>query len=246
MAASAKAKVELLNNNFFGYLLASMLAGLYVGLGVCLVFTIQGVMQGEPTVKIVTGVAFSIALSLVVIAGAELFTGNNLIMTLGMIKKTVRPKNAVKLWIVSWIGNLLGSMICAFLFVQAGGVSNDAKDLLLNATLAKTSVEFIPLLMRGILCNILVCLAIWGTARIQDGAGKLIFIGLCLMTFMISGFEHSVANMTWLSLGLMAQAGNALTFSGVLYNLGVVTLGNMIGGIVFIALPYAQIGRRVS
>ncbi|MDD7362701.1 MAG: formate/nitrite transporter family protein [Peptoniphilus sp.] len=245
-ADTAAAKMHLFNDNLPGYFVASMLAGLYVGLGACVTFTIQALMNGVPGAKVVMGLAFSIALTLVVIAGAELFTGNNLVMSLGLSQKTVRLKDTAKLWIVCWIGNLLGSILCALLFVGAGAVTGDAQDVFLNVALTKAEMAFLPLFIRGILCNILVCLAVWGSGRIADGAGKILFIMLCIATFIISGFEHSVANMTLLSIGLLVNTSGALSFSGVVYNLLVVTFGNMVGGIGLVALPYALIGRKKS
>ncbi|MDO5037984.1 MAG: formate/nitrite transporter family protein [Tissierellia bacterium] len=242
-AQAARAKAGLLDKNPLGYLVASMLAGLFVGFGICLIFTIQGLLGDFAGAKIVMGYSFAIALSLVVIAGAELFTGNNLVMTLGALKKTVSWGQVLKVWAICWIGNLLGSVLCALLFVGAGFLNGPLGEVFASAALAKTQVPFLPLLIRGILCNILVCLAVWSSGKIQDGAGKILIIALCLATFIISGFEHSIANMTLLSIGLFAKTSVSLGLGPVIYNLVVVTLGNMIGGIGLVALPYALIAR---
>ncbi|MBR6473065.1 MAG: formate/nitrite transporter family protein, partial [Firmicutes bacterium] len=104
---------------------------------------------------------------------------------------------------------------------------------------------FIPLLARGILCNTLVCLAVWCGFRAKSDAGKLIMIFWCLLAFFATGFEHSIANMTLLTLSLINNGGNeAISFGGYCYNLIVVTLGNMIGGILFVALPYSAASRE--
>ena len=107
-----------------------------------------------------------------------------------------------------------------------------------GGALAKMSAGFVPLLMRGILCNMLVCLAVWCGTKCQSESGKLIMIFWCLFAFITTGFEHSVANMTLLSVAMLNPAGAAVTWSGYWFNLGVVTLGNMIGGIVLVAVPY--------
>lgn len=244
LGQGAKTKLALLKSNPLGYLLASMLAGLYVGFGICLVFIIQSLLPDFAGTKVIMGFCFTIALSLVVIAGAELFTGNNLVMTLGGLEKTVQWKDVFKLWLVCWLGNLLGSILCALLFVGAGFLNGPGADVFAKAALAKTQIPFFPLLLRGILCNILVCLAVWGSGRVSDGAGKILIIGLCLATFFISGYEHSVANMTLLSIGLLAKSSFTIGLGPVAYNLLVVTLGNMIGGIFFVAFPYAIISRK--
>lgn len=242
-AETAKNKVNLLHSHPGGYFIASMLAGLFVGFAICLVFTIQALMPA-PSTKIIMGFCFTIALTLVVVAGAELFTGNNMVMTLGLARKTVTLPDALTLWTVCWIGNLLGSILCAALFVGAGFATGSAADVFTQGALAKTEIAFFPLVLRGILCNMLVCLAVWGSGRIADGAGKILFITLCIATFVITGFEHSIANMTLFSIGLMAKSAVPLAFSGVVHNLIAVTLGNMIGGICFVGIPYALIARE--
>lgn len=242
-SVAARGKVDLLNYHPGRYLIASMLAGLFVGFAICLVFTIQTLIPGAST-KVLMGFCFSIALTLVVIAGAELFTGNNMVMTLGLARKTVTLPDTLKLWAVCWIGNLLGSILCAALFVGGGFTAGDAAEVFTKAALAKAELAFLPLVFRGILCNILVCLAVWGSGRIADGGGKILYITLCLATFVIIGFEHSVANMTLFSIGLMAKSTVPLAFSGVVHNLIAVTLGNMIGGICFVGIPYALIARE--
>lgn len=184
------------------------------------------------------GASFGVALSLVVLAGAELFTGNNLVMMSGILKKKVKVSDAIILWIVCWIGNLLGSVLLALLF-QASGLNTPATATFLStAAAAKMSAPFGALIARGILCNILVCLAVWCGTKLKSDAGKLIMIWWCLFAFITCGFEHSIANMTQLTVALLAPSGQAVSLTGYVYNLLTVTLGNMIGGILFVAVPY--------
>lgn len=103
---------------------------------------------------------------------------------------------------------------------------------------------FLPLLSRGILCNILVCVAVWCGFKCKSEAGKLIMIFWCLFVFITAGFEHSIANMTLLTVGLLEPSTYAVTLGGFAYNLLVVTLGNMIGGILFVAVPYCIIAKQ--
>ncbi len=100
------------------------------------------------------------------------------------------------------------------------------------------STAFVPLFIRGILCNILVCLAVWCSFRTTNDAAKLIMVFWCLFAFITCGFEHSVANMTQLTVALLDPAGQAVSLVGYFYNLITVTLGNMVGGICFVAVPY--------
>lgn len=228
-ARTAAGKVQFLKKNPLGYWIMAMMAGIYIGIGVLLNFTIGGQLAGAPYTKTVMGLAFGVALSLVVIAGAELFTGNNLVMAAGLLQKKVTLAEVIRLWIICWAGNLAGSFLLALIY-HATGLGTGA--------LAKMSAGFVPLLMRGVLCNMLVCLAVWCGTKYQSESGKLIMIFWCLLAFITTGFEHSVANMTLLSVAMLNPAGAAVTWSGYWFNLGAVTLGNMIGGIVLVAVPY--------
>lgn len=245
VAGGAAGKVSLLKKNPLGYFLLSMLAGAYIGFGVLLAFTVSGSLAGSPATKLAMGASFGIALSLVVMAGAELFTGNNLAMTAGMLEKKVAAADAVKLWIVCWIGNLAGAVLLAVVFDLSGLYSDATLKAITGAAAGKMTAGFVPLLARGMLCNMLVCIAVWCGAKLQTEAGKLIMIFWCLLAFFTTGFEHSVANMTTLTLALLNNGGNdAISMGGFWYNLLVVTLGNMIGGIVLVALPYYAASRE--
>lgn len=243
---ASKAKVNLLKTNPLGYFLASLFGGMYIGFGILLIFTAGGLLNaaGSPATKIVMGAAFGVALSLVVIAGAELFTGNNFVMATGLIHKEVTLKDTVLLWVVCWVGNLIGSVILGFLYHLAGVSAGPVAEFMAKTAEAKMAAGFLPLLSRGILCNILVCVAVWCGFKCKSEAGKLIMIFWCLFVFITAGFEHSIANMTLLTVGLLEPSTYAVTIGGFVYNLLVVTLGNMIGGILFVAVPYCIIAKQ--
>lgn len=243
---AAKAKVNLLKKNSLGYFLSSMLAGLYVGMGIMLIFTIGGLLSASnsPATKIVMGVSFGIALSLVIMAGSELFTGNNFIMTAASLSKEVKWSDTLKVWIVCFIGNLVGSIIAGYMFYATGLSAGAVGEFIAKTSATKMSIPFLPLLMRGIFCNILVCLATWCSFKLKSESGKLIMVFWCLFAFITAGFEHSVANMTLLTIGLLNPGAANISVMGYAYNIGVVTLGNVIGGAVFLALPYYIISRK--
>ena len=244
VAKVAEGKIKFLKTNPIGYFIASMLAGMYVGFGIILIFTIGGLSSGAPYTKILMGASFGIALSLVIMAGSELFTGNNMIMTMGIAKKSVTLKDVIKLSVICFLGNLVGSILLAILFWSAGLSTGQVGEFIANTAAAKMNIDFIPLLVRGILCNILVCLAIWCSFKLKSESAKLIMIFWCLFAFITSGFEHSIANMTLLTIGLLEPYSALVSISGYVYNLSVVTLGNMIGGIVFVAIPYYLISKK--
>ncbi len=243
---AAQVKSELLKRSPLKYLLSSVLAGMYVGFGILLIFSTGGFLSqvDSPVVKIVMGISFGIALSLVVMAGSELFTGNNMIMTIGNLEKKVTVGEAVNIYILSFIGNLIGSFLIAYLFVLSGLAQDSTANFMAKIAQNKTSLPWIELLSRGILCNILVCLAIWCSFKMKEEAGKLIMIFWCLFAFITTGFEHSVANMTLLSAVLIMSSAEVVSLTGFIYNISVVTLGNFIGGTLFVALPYWYISQK--
>jgi nitrite transporter NirC len=240
---AAKTKFTLLQTNLTGYFLASMLAGAFVGFGVLLAFTLGGVLAGSPFTKLLMGCSFSVALSLVVMAGGELFTGNNFVMAVGVMKKTVTAVQCLKVWCVCYVGNLVGSVVLAAVFVGCGLATGDVGEFMANSAAAKMAIPPLALICRSILCNILVCLGVWCTFRCKSETAKLIMIFWCLLTFVAAGFEHSVANMTLLTISLMSPASVAVSFGGWIYNIGVATVGNIIGGAVCVAMPYLAIAK---
>ena len=238
-ANSASAKYGFLKKNPAGYCLMSMLAGIFVGFGVLLVFTISGQLAGAPYTKPLMGAFFSVALSLVIMAGAELFTGNNFVMTAGILRGTVSVGGTLRLWLICWIFNLAGSALLAIVFSLTGLYSGATLEAMTQAAELKMTAGFIPLLTRGMLCNTLVCLAVWCGFRAKSDAGKLIMVFWCIVAFFTTGFEHSIANMTLLTLAMINNGGNeAITAGGYCFNLLTVTLGNMIGAVLFVTLPY--------
>jgi nitrite transporter NirC len=242
---TAKGKVRLLEKNPLGYLLMSFLAGLYIALGSILMGFVGGCLTGMPAQKLVCGIVFSVGLCFVTMGGAELFTGNNFVMAVGSLTKAVTWGQTVKLWIVCYIGNLLGSIVGAALFTATGiPGSGDVGTFFANAAANKMSGAAGNLLAKGILCNILVCIAIWCGAKLKSEGAKIAMNFCCVTTFVTCGFEHSVANMTFLSIGLMNPHEATVTLGGFFYNLGIVTLGNMIGGILFVAVPYYLIAKE--
>ncbi len=237
MAALAKKKAEFLERSLVGYLTASALAGVYVGLGIVLIFTLGGAIGAVPYRGLVMGVSFGIALTLVVFAGSELFTGNNMIMTLGVLKKEVGIVKLLKVWTSSWIGNLIGSLFLAYLVVNSG-IADSTVDFLGKVAAKKMNMPIKSLLLKGILCNWLVCLALWTAARAKSDSAKCILIFWCLFAFIASGYEHSIANMTLLGLSLFSEHSELVTWGGFGYNMLWVTIGNIIGGGFFVGGLY--------
>ncbi|MFD0619780.1 formate/nitrite transporter family protein [Paenibacillus sp. GCM10027629] len=239
-------KVALLKRSKGKYLTSSMLAGLFVGLGIILIFTIGGLLSPAhvPSTKIIMGISFGIALSLVIMAGGELFTGNNFILTVSTLEKKTTWLETMKIWFYSYIGNFAGSMLVAAIFVGTGLATGGVADFINTVAGAKMNAPFLELFMRGILCNTLVCLAIWCSMKLKEETAKLIMIFWCLFAFITSGFEHSVANMTLLSISLFIPHPETVSWAGMAANLVPVTLGNIVGGMLFVGIAYWYIARE--
>ncbi|MBP2026949.1 nitrite transporter NirC [Acetoanaerobium pronyense] len=227
------------------YIIMSIMAGMFVGIGVVASYSIASpfAAAGSPALRLVMGSVFSIALTLVMFTGAELFTGNNMIMTIGMMKGKASLDDTLAVWILSFIGNFVGSLIIAYLMKLSGLIDIDpTNSLLVSATATKMNLPITALIIRGILCNLMVCIAIYTCQRTENDAAKLVIILLCLLAFVGSGFEHSIANMTLLPMGMFASSDPTITMMGLIKNLSFVTLGNMIGGIVFVGFVYGYLG----
>ncbi len=247
LTVAAKNKVNLLNSSKLKYIVLSAFAGLYVGIGILLIFTIGGLLTSanSPMTKIMMGVSFAIALSLVVMTGSELFTGNNMVMTAGTLNKGTSTKDLLRVWAYSFVGNLLGSLLVAGLFVGTGLVNKGAvMEFFATTSLSKSSLPFMDLFFRGVLCNILVCVAVLCSFRTNDDTAKLIIIFMCLFAFITSGFEHSVANMTIFGVALFSSAIKGATLMGAIYNLFVVTLGNIAGGALVMGAGAYILGKK--
>jgi nitrite transporter NirC len=241
IASSAAMKHRFLEVSLPRYLILSALAGVYVGFGIALIFSLGGPLAtaGSPMVKLVMGVSFGIALTLVIFAGSELFTGNNMTGVIGGLSGSLTWTQVVQLNVWSWVGNLIGSLALAWLVVQSGVLSKGPQaDLIGNVAAMKMSLPAWELFLRGLLCNWLVCLAVWTSGRTTNDAAKIMLIFWCLFAFIGTGFEHSVANQSFLGMALFLPHGDAVSWTGYWYNQFYVVLGNIVGGGLFVGGLY--------
>ena len=238
---SSVAKIEFMKNSPLSYLVISALAGIYLGFGIVLIFSIAGPIAaagGGAYLKLIMGSCFGIALSLVIFAGAELFTGNNMVFAVSTLMKRVGYGPILILFILCFIGNLLGSVFLSWLVVAGGSLSEASNELILKVASMKMSLSPKEAFLRGLLANWLVCLAVWISIRTQSESARLIMIFWCLFAFIGSGFEHSIANQTLLSLAMLLPHGVDISLAGFIHNQIYVTLGNIIGGGAFVGAVY--------
>lgn len=236
----------------------AILAGAFIGFGTelfIMVYHDVGAKMSVGFAKFLGGSVFSVGLMLVVIAGSELFTGDNLIV-IAALEKKIRWSELFKTWGVVYAGNFIGSMIIVLMMFFSGLWATNGSAVgatAVNIANAKVHLTFLQALMRGIGCNWLVCLAVWMATSAKDIVGKIFAIYFPIMAFVASGFEHSVANMTFIPYGILlknipsvitATGKSASTFASlnwgtfVVKNLIPVTLGNIIGGAFFVGVIY--------
>ena len=262
------AGVSKVNLGFFRMMALAVLAGSFIAFGAIFATTVTTGASGELTygvTKLLAGLAFCLGLILVVLAGAELFTGNNLIVMAWMGRKATTLQ-VLRSWGVVYVGNFIGSMITAVgMFLTAQYTfSNGAVGLnALNIANGKVQYGFLQAVMLGVFCNALVCLAVWLCMGARTATDKILAIIFPITAFVAAGFEHSVANMYFIPMGLFIKAGaNAefwasigktpadyaqLTWSNFfLVNLLPVTIGNIIGGALMVGFGYWFIYLRPS
>ena len=232
---------------------SAMLAGAFIAFG-GMYFC---VFLGDSTMpfaaqRMVGGICFCLGLVLVLCCGAELFTGNSL-MCCAKASGKISWGGLLKNWVVVWFGNLAGALIAvAFIYMaqvwamNGGGVG----EAMVSVAASKVTPDWITLFFKGIMCNIFVCLAVWIGFAGRTVADKVLGIILPISAFVAAGFEHCVANMFFLPMGLLLNstgvgAAGTVTLGGVLFNLSAATLGNIVGGLL-VGMAYWFIYRKVK
>ncbi len=242
-------------------LVLGILAGAYIGFGaqIATIVSVDATQYvGLGIARIITGTVFSVGLILVILGGAELFTGNCLIW-LSVIGGKVKTHELVRNLSIVYLGNFLGSVLLAYIIMNTGSHwvgSNTLGVTAISIANAKVNLTFTEAFYRGVACNWLVCLAIWLAASSESVSGKILSCIFPIMTFVGSGYEHSVANMFFIPMGIMLKdipglitqtgldTGNLNWVQFILRNLIPVTLGNIIGGGFFVATLYGYIYTR--
>ena len=208
--------VNKAKNSLSNLFILGMLAGVYIAFAGFASQTISYTIDNPGLAKFASGAVFPVGLILVVIAGAELFTGNNL-MIIGVMDKRISFNELFRNWITVYTANFIGSVLFAYL-VSRSGLFDSAHGLLgatvIKAAVGKTSLPFSQALIRGILCNIMVVLAVWMATAAKDIISKLFAIWFPIMLFVMSGFEHSIANMYYIPAGIFAKSNTLYLKAG--------------------------------
>lgn len=241
-----KKKTEL---PFGKTLVLAILAGLFIAFGAfgSQVVSADASASGNVSqARLMSGIIFPVGLMMVLMAGAELFTGNNLII-ISVLDKKATIKGLLRNWIIVYVGNMIGGMMLALILTYGHSYTVASGNLVsgvISTAANKCNLSFGDALLRGILCNILVCLAVWISFAAEEAAGKILGLFLPITLFVVSGFEHCVANMYFIPAGILAAKEYGMTAEGLTWyncffrNLLPVTLGNIIGGALVVGVGY--------
>ena len=253
--AEIEAKSETLAVGKAGMDLISMFvlaiaAGMFIGCGATLFTLVQGDLELPFAIKRVMGAScFSVGLMLVVVCGSELFTGNTMMVT-GLLSKKIGFAGLLRNWVVVWIGNLVGSIFLAAIVcgsAMAAMNSGAVGDAMVSIAVSKVTPDAFTLFCKGIMCNFLVCLAVWMTFGARTLVDKIVACVMPITAFVACGFEHCVANMFFLFEGLFAKMTGygaavanveALDLTSIAYNLCWATIGNIVGGAILVGILY--------
>lgn len=218
----------------------AVFAGIFIAIAGASATIASTTVPDPSTARLLNALIFPGGLVMVVLAGSELFTGNALLV-IPLLEKRIHALELVRSWIIVYLGNLTGSLFVSALFVYshtAGLFSGELAQTLVNTAVTKTSLPFSDAFLRGILCNILVCIAVWITIGASTAVGKVIGLYLPIVVFVLAGYEHCVANMFYIPAGIFASSEFQIAAEGLnwgsffLKNLLPVTLGNILGGVL--------------
>ena len=222
-------------------LISGIFAGAFIALGAFGSQIVGSSVADAGLARLFGALVFPVGLTLVLCVGTELFTGNSLLI-LPLLEKEVKGIDVLKSWFFVYLGNLIGSLMIAVLAVHSGLPSlfgGALAETMASAAAAKCALTIPAALVRGILCNILVCLAVWVSFAADELAGRIAGLYLPTMLFVLCGFEHSIANMYFIPAGMMVSASSGASLTGfLLHNLIPVTIGNVIGGGCFVAAGF--------
>lgn len=219
----------------------ALLAGAFIALGALLftvIITESGL--GFGVTRLLGGLGFCLGLVLVVVGGAELFTGNNL-LAMAWASRLISTREVLRNWCLVYLGNVVGSLgtVLLVLWANTAAMGDGAVgDSAMQIARSKAELSWLEAFARGVLSNTLVCLAVWLAMGGHSVSDKILGILFPITAFVTLGFEHSIANWFFLPYGLALGGPNSLALSGIVSNLLAVTLGNIVGGTLLVAGVY--------
>jgi len=243
-----QASVNLKNESWQKTFHAALMGGAYVGMACLLSFTLGGNMFRSYTAQMAVFAAlFPVNLLLILQSGGQLFSGNSATMAMGVLEKKVTLKDLMRNWSIAFAGNMIGCLLIGVLANYTGILTGGASEMIVSTTMRKCSAEFGPTLVKGIMCNWLVCMAVWLCTMAKGLGGKMIGAWFPISMFVAIGFEHSVTNMFLLPAGILSGAPVSV-LDVLVKNLIPVTIGNAIAGALVVAVSmsfsFGRLGRQ--
>ncbi|WP_168118498.1 formate/nitrite transporter family protein [Paenibacillus sp. HB172176] len=238
-------KLRIYQNSAWRYLSRSMLASMFIGFGVIVAFKTGSFFysQHSPMTYPMAAITFGAAIILISYGGGDLFTGNTFYYSYASLRKRIRWSDTVRLWMLSYIGNILGAAAFALLIWTTGlFASPDVNTFLLEVVDKKMNAPVTELFFRAILCNWLVCLAFFVPMSMKNDGAKMFAMMLFVFCFFISGYEHSIANLCTFAIAFVIDPAN-FSYAGGFHNIIPVTAGNLIGGGVLMGMMYHYVNK---
>lgn len=239
-AHTGQAKIALLVDSPPRYVTRSVLAGIYLSIVVFVYWSLINDLGATSYGKLIGSLFFGVGLAIIVLTNTELFTSNNLYLAISWFEGKTKLRPTAALWTVCYLGNLLGAVIIAGLLYGTGIIDDlPANHALYAGALHKAHEAAAVVFWRGVLANWLVCLAVRLALRCHEEIAKIVILVLVVFMFLYLGGEHSIANMETFAVALIGKS--SLSLADALHNELFATLGNIVGGVLFIALPFAYI-----
>jgi nitrite transporter NirC len=241
-AAAGAAKIELLLGDPARYMLRSVGAGMGLTLVVFVFWVLKQNLHDISLGAVIAAAFFGVGLTIIVFTGTELFTSNNMYLAVSSAEGRTGWRHAVLLWVLCYFGNLAGAIFVALLLAGAGSLALPADHALFDGALHKAQQAGSVIFFKGILANWVVCLAVRIALRCKEEVAKILVLILVVFIFVYLGFEHSIANMGTFSMAMLG--GGTLTFAEALHNLLYSTIGNVVGGVLLVGLPFSYLNPR--
>jgi nitrite transporter NirC len=242
----AKKKKKMLDADPMQYIVRAALAGIFIGFIIVVCFKMGEFFNAvnSPATYLVSSFFFGTALVMIMYGGAELFTGNTMYFTVSTMRKETTVKDTLRNWGAVYAGNLIGAVFFALLFHATGLFENISNTHLLNKVVeVKMTASASHIFFKAILCNWLVCLACFLPSQVKGDVAKIGMMFLLVFAFFLSGYEHSIANLSLFSIALLSPHPETISLAGAIHNLLPATLGNIVGGSVFVGMIYQYITR---
>lgn len=239
-------KQKIYRNSIFRYIARAMLASMFIGFGVIVAFKTGNFffMEQSPLTYPMAAVTFGAAIILISYGGGDLFTGDTFYYTYTALRRKMRWTDVGRMWVLSYIGNILGAGAFALLIYLTGLFdASNVNGFLLSVVEHKMEAPAFELFWRAILCNWLVCLAFFVPMSMKTDGAKMFAMVLFVFCFFISGYEHSIANMCTFAIALVLNHPGTISWGGVFHNLIPVTIGNLIGGGVLMGVMYYYVNK---